>query len=111
VKPKDDPVFAALASPVRRETLRLLREHGPQPVAELAAHFAMARPSYSEHLRVLRDAALASETKVGRQRLYRLEAGPLTQVRDWLGPFERFWRERLTDLGAVLDTIDDTDAR
>ena len=60
-------MFAALSSPVRRETLRLLREHGPQPVAELAAHFAMARPSYSEHLRVLRDAGLASETKVGRQ--------------------------------------------
>ncbi|MDG6106439.1 helix-turn-helix transcriptional regulator [Dactylosporangium aurantiacum] len=108
--PTDDPVFAALASPVRRETLRLLRVHGPQPVAELAGHFAMSRPSFSEHLRVLREAGLASETRVGRQRLYRLEAGPLTQVRDWLGPFEQFWRERLTDLGAVLDTLDDTGA-
>jgi DNA-binding transcriptional ArsR family regulator len=100
-------VFAALSSPVRRETLRLLREHGPQPVAELATHFAMARPSYSEHLRVLRDAGLASETKVGRQRLYRLEPEPLTQVKEWLGPFEKFWRERLADLGAVLDDLTD----
>ena len=100
-------MFAALSSPVRRETLRLLREHCPQPVAELAAHFAMARPSYSEHLRVLRDAGLASETMVGRQRLYRLEPEQLTQVKEWLGPFERFWRERLTDLGAVLDDLAD----
>jgi DNA-binding transcriptional ArsR family regulator len=83
----EDLVFAALSSPVRRETLRLLREHGPQPVAALAAHFSMARPSYSGHLRVLRDAGLASETRVGRQRLYRLEPGPLTQVKDWLGAF------------------------
>lgn len=102
-----DLVFAALSSPVRRETLRLLREFGPQPVVGLAAHFAMARPSYSEHLRVLREAGLASETKVGRQRLYRLEPGPLAQVKDWLGPFEEFWRERLAALGEVLDDLGD----
>jgi DNA-binding transcriptional ArsR family regulator len=101
-----DRVFAALASPVRREVLRLLRERGPQPVGSLAAHFAMARPSFSEHLRVLRDAGLAAETRVGRNRLYRLEPAPLLQVRDWLGPFERYWRDRLTDLSTVLDSLD-----
>jgi DNA-binding transcriptional ArsR family regulator len=102
-----DQVFAALASPVRREVLRLLRERGPQPVAELAAHFAMARPSVSEHLKVLRDAGLASENKVGRQRLYQLEPVPLREVQEWLGPFERFWRAKLADLGALLDSMDD----
>lgn len=102
-----DRVFAALASPVRREVLRLLREQGPQPVAQLAGHFPMARPSFSEHLKVLRDAGLASETKEGRQRLYRLEAGPLSEVHEWLGPFERFWRDRLADLSALLDSMDD----
>ena len=30
-------VFTAIANPTRREVLRLLREHGPHPVAELAA--------------------------------------------------------------------------
>jgi DNA-binding transcriptional ArsR family regulator len=106
-EPAQDRIFAALASPVRREVLRLLREQGPQPVAQLAAHFAMARPSFSEHLRVLRDAGLASETRVGRQRLYRLEAAPLAALQDWLTPFERFWRDRLSDLGALLDSMDD----
>jgi DNA-binding transcriptional ArsR family regulator len=105
-----DQVFAALASPVRRAVLQLLRERGPQPVAELAAHFAMARPSFSEHLRVLREAGLASETKVGRQRLYRLEAVPLSEVQEWLHPFERFWREKLADLGTLLASLDDDDA-
>ncbi|MFB6980595.1 ArsR/SmtB family transcription factor [Streptomyces scopuliridis] len=103
----EDRVFAALASPVRREVLRLLRDRGPQPVAELATHFSMARPSFSEHLRVLREAGLASETKVGRQRLYRLEAVPLHEVQEWLGPFERFWRAKLTDLSALLDSLED----
>lgn len=103
--PDETAVFAALASPVRREVLMLLREHGPQPVAAIAARFDMARPSLSEHLRVLRDAGLASETRSGRQRLYRLEAAPLSQAHDWLRPFERFWRERLAALGTVLDEL------
>ncbi len=104
-----DRVFAALASPARREVLRLLCEEGPQPVAWLAAHFDMARPSLSEHLRVLRECGLVSERKAGRQRVYRLEAAPLNDVQEWLTPFERFWRDRLTALGAVLDSMDSDD--
>jgi DNA-binding transcriptional ArsR family regulator len=99
-------VFAALASPVRREVLRLLRESGPRPAGELAAQFAMARPSFSEHLRVLREAGLVSETRAGRQRLYRLEGAALYEVQEWLHPFERFWRERLAGLRDVLDSLD-----
>lgn len=103
----EDRVFAALASPVRREVLRMLRDEGPRPVAELAARFDMARPSFSEHLRVLRDCGLVSERKVGRQRLYRLEPVPLTGVQEWLTPFERFWRERLAGLRTVLDSMEE----
>ncbi|MEU3356003.1 metalloregulator ArsR/SmtB family transcription factor [Streptomyces sp. NPDC037389] len=100
-------VFAALASPVRREVLRLLRERGPRPVAELAGHFDMARPSFSEHLRVLRECGLVSENKVGRQRFYELEAAPLFEVQEWLHPYERFWRDKLSALRTVLDEMED----
>jgi DNA-binding transcriptional ArsR family regulator len=101
----EDRVFAALASPVRREVLRLLRDGGPQSVQQLAENFEMARPSFSEQLRVLREAGLVSERKEGRQRFYRLEAVPLAEVQDWLSPYERFWRERMADLGKVLDRM------
>ncbi|MGW1378227.1 ArsR/SmtB family transcription factor [Streptomyces sp. NPDC002446] len=85
-----DRVFAALANGTRREVLRLLREDGPQPVRALAGHFAMRRASLSEHLRVLREAGLVSEERAGRQRIYRLEAAALGEVREWLDPYERF---------------------
>lgn len=107
VEASEDRIFAALASPVRREVLRLLREEGPQPVQRLAGHFDMARPSFSEHLKVLREAGLVSERKVGRQRLYRLEVVPLNEVQEWLSPFERFWREKLTGLRDLLDSMDE----
>ena len=107
----EDRLFAALASPVRREVLRMLREEGPRPVQDLAARFDMARPSFSEHLRVLREAGLVGERRDGRRRIYRLEVTPLLSIREWLAPYERFWSERLAGLGDVLDTMEEDDAR
>ncbi|MCX4644042.1 MULTISPECIES: helix-turn-helix transcriptional regulator [unclassified Streptomyces] len=104
-----DRLFAALANGTRREVLRLLRDEGPQPVQALADHFAMRRPSLSEHLKVLREAGLVSEERAGRQRIYRLEAAPLAEVQDWLHPYERFWRGRLKGLAELLDRMPDDD--
>ncbi|MEV0196254.1 metalloregulator ArsR/SmtB family transcription factor [Nonomuraea sp. NPDC050691] len=104
-----DHVFAALASPARRRLLRLLLDEGAQPAGRLAVRFDMSRPSVSEHLKVLKDAGLVAETRVGRERHYRLEAGPLMELREWLTPYERFWSERLAALSTLLDDLDDLD--
>ncbi|MER6951110.1 metalloregulator ArsR/SmtB family transcription factor [Nonomuraea sp. NPDC000554] len=104
-----DHVFAALASPARRELLRLLREEGAQPAGRLAERFDMSRPSVSEHLKVLKDAGLVAESRRGRERHYRLEAEPLMEIRDWLTPYERFWRAKLADLSTLLDEMEDDD--
>ncbi|MFH0243032.1 metalloregulator ArsR/SmtB family transcription factor [Streptomyces sp. HK10] len=102
---REDRLFSALANPTRREVLRLLRVKGPQPVQRLADHFDMRRPSLSEHLKVLREAGLVSERRRGRERHYRLEAGPLSEVQHWLSPYERFWRGmgELGDLRGLLE--------
>ncbi|NEE03812.1 ArsR/SmtB family transcription factor [Phytoactinopolyspora halotolerans] len=99
-----DDVFAALASPARRELLRLLLD-GPRTVNDLASHFDMRRPSVSEHLKILRDAGLVSERKVGRERHYQLEAEPLMELQEWLHPYERFWRARAKALRDVLEEM------
>jgi DNA-binding transcriptional ArsR family regulator len=91
-------VFAAVASPVRRGLLGLLLDHGPLPVQQLASHFAMSRPSVSEHLKVLKDAGLVREHRSGRHRYYRLEPQPLTEVAQWLTPYERLWWQKLASL-------------
>lgn len=97
-----DIVFAALANPTRRELLRVLREEGEQPVQSLADHFAMQRPSISEHLKVLREVGLVSEQKQGRHRYYRLQGAPLQAIHQWLAPYEQFWQVRLTNLETLL---------
>ncbi len=95
-------VFSALANPVRRRILILLRE-GPQAVNELAGEFELGRPAVSEHLQVLRRAGLVREEHRGQRRYYHLEAGPLAEVEDWLHPFERYWRRHMRSLRHVLD--------
>lgn len=95
-------MFGALANPVRREILALLRER-PRAVTDLASNFTLGRPAVSEHLQVLRRAGLVREEARGQHRYYHLEAQPLTEVNEWLHPFERYWRDRLRALSDVLD--------
>ncbi|HXY64764.1 MAG TPA: metalloregulator ArsR/SmtB family transcription factor [Mycobacterium sp.] len=101
---RTDIVFAALANPTRRDILDMLLG-GERAVVALAERFDMARPSVSEHLKVLRDCGLVAEDKHGRFRHYRVNPGPLQEISKWLSPHERYWRERLTALGEVLDDI------
>jgi len=98
-------VFGALANPVRRQLLEALRG-GPLPAGELAGRFALSRPSISEHLAVLRQAHLVTEEPRGRHRYYHLAAEPLADVQDWLHPFERYWRNRLTALRDFVEGDD-----
>ena len=95
-------VYTALANPVRRQILDLLRD-GPRAVNDLASQFALGRPAISEHLQVLRRVHLVREEPRGQQRYYHLEALPLAEVDEWLHPFERYWRGRLRALRQVLD--------
>ena len=90
-------VFQAIADPTRRALLDLLRG-GERPVKSLVEHFAISQPAISQHLRVLREARLVSERRVGRQRLYRLQGEALAQVADWLAHYEEFWKTKLAAL-------------
>lgn len=104
-----DP-FVGIAHPVRRMLLDALAE-GDQPVSALAGPFAqtMSRPAISQHLRVLLDAGLVTERRVGRHHLYHLRLEGLREVREWLRAYDQFWRGRLSALGAHLDKTEGAD--
>lgn len=94
-------IFGALANPVRRRILELLCE-SPRAAGDIASEFELNRPAVSEHLQVLRNVGLVSEEIRGRQRFYHLNAPPLSEVRDWLHPFERYWQQRMRALNETL---------
>ncbi|MBV8758899.1 MAG: winged helix-turn-helix transcriptional regulator [Deltaproteobacteria bacterium] len=95
-------VFRAIADPTRRAILDRLRA-GPTPVNELASDFEQSRPAISKHLRVLREARLVTEEKVGRERLYALDPRPLAKAAGWLEGYRGFWQRNLSSLKRYLE--------
>jgi DNA-binding transcriptional ArsR family regulator len=94
--------WSALADPHRRAMLELLRER-PRPVGELVERLGLSQPGTSKHLRVLRDAGLVRSRAEAQRRVYELDGEPLRELDAWLGPYRRFWSERLDALERHLD--------
>ena len=79
--------FAALADPMRVAIVERLAER-PMAVGELAAGLPVSRPAVSQHLKVLKEAALVRDQAEGTRRIYRLDPAGLGPMREWL---DRFW--------------------
>ncbi|MFF8869598.1 ArsR/SmtB family transcription factor [Streptomyces massasporeus] len=93
-------VADAVADPVRREILSLLR-HTPLTAGEIAARFPVSRPAVSRHLRVLRESGLVRDEQIGRHRRYTLVATGLSTLATWLDQFDTRrpgWSQRLDAL-------------
>ena len=78
-----DEVAVAIADPVRRHILTMLRDDRSPP-ARSPSGSRSAGPPISRHLRVLRESGLVRDELVGRRRIYRLDPGPLAPLLDWL---------------------------
>ena len=99
--PPLDDVFRALADPTRLAVVERLGI-GPTSTSELARPFAMALPSFLQHLEVLERSGLIASTKQGRVRTYRLTPEPLEQAGSWLAEQHDHWTRRLDQLDAHL---------
>lgn len=73
----------ALADPVRRELLNILKA-GPLSAGELGAHFDISAAAVSKHLNVLKEADLVRDERQGKYIIYRLNASVLEEIFLWL---------------------------
>lgn len=99
--PKVD-VFQAIADPTRRSLLRLLVDQ-EMAVTSISGYFPMSRTAVSKHLRILAEAGLVHERKVGRETRYRLQPEPLQELKQWLSFYERFWDNKLSALAHYVE--------
>jgi DNA-binding transcriptional ArsR family regulator len=76
---------------------------GEMAVGQLAEMSGLSYSAVSQHLAILRHAGLVESRRKGRQQLYRLEPGPLSEVHAWSSRYERFWRHRLGRLKRLVD--------
>ena len=77
-----DPLLA-LSSPRRREIVRLVWS-AERSAGEIAKAFEVTWPAISQNLRVLKDAGLIKERRVGTSRLYRADRAALKPLESYL---------------------------
>jgi DNA-binding transcriptional ArsR family regulator len=87
--------FNAVAEPRRRDILDFLAA-SERPVSDIVEALAIAQPSVSKHLRVLRDVGLVDMRRNGRQVFYRTNVQAIRPLHEWTHQFERYWRHQLT---------------
>ena len=84
------PIFSALGDSHRQKLILLMLEPEPKSVKELAERTQLSRPSISHHLKILKDADLIEEKKVGTRRYYHPRAGDHVQsMKNILDEIER----------------------
>jgi DNA-binding transcriptional ArsR family regulator len=92
--------IAALGDSTRRTIFELLGD-GPRSVGDLAGELPVSRPAVSQHLRVLKDAGLVSESRVGTRRVYRVEPDAVAELRSY---FDAFWTQALAAFKTAAET-------
>ncbi len=100
-----EEIFQALADPTRRQVLERL-SLGPAAVSQLAEPFAMALPSFLQHLKVLEQGGLVRSEKLGRVRTYYLVPETVKRARTWFDNQLRVWDRRFDQLDSLLLALD-----
>ena len=85
------PLLATLGDGTRQDIIERLRA-GPRTVGELADLLPVSRPAVSQHLKILRDAGVVTETRAGVRHYFALDAGSLDILRRH---FEGLWQDVL----------------
>jgi len=73
----------ALADPIRREILNLLKS-GRMSAGDITDHFDVTGASISRHLSVLKEADLIRDTREGKYIFYDLNASVLEEIMLWI---------------------------
>ena len=73
----------ALADPVRREVLNLLKG-GRLSAGEICDHFSITAAAISRHLSVLKEADLIRDAREGKFIYYELNASVLEEIMLWI---------------------------
>ena len=73
---------------------------GPTAVNELARTLPVSRPAVSQHLRVLKDAGLVTDSKSGTRRLYQLDPEGVARLR---AHFDQMWTKALSAFQAATE--------
>jgi DNA-binding transcriptional ArsR family regulator len=91
--------LTALADPTRRAIFERLADE-PRAVGEIARELPVSRPAVSQHLKVLKDAGLVVDQRLGNRRIYRIDPDGVGALRAYL---DQFWNRSLAAFKAAVE--------
>jgi DNA-binding transcriptional ArsR family regulator len=97
------PIFAALADPVRRSLLLNLAESSPKTASQLALEYPITRQGILKHLDILEAAGLVAAHQKGREKRYTLTPAPLSELEQWVKDLSAKWDDRLARLKTLVE--------
>ncbi|HEY9400526.1 MAG TPA: metalloregulator ArsR/SmtB family transcription factor [Luteimonas sp.] len=96
-------VFAALGDPTRLKLVAVLCAGSAFSIAQLTANTDISRQGVTKHLRVLADAGVVRDVKVGRERLWQLDPNQIEEARRTLEAIGNQWDVALGKLKAFAE--------
>ncbi|MFG1929452.1 ArsR/SmtB family transcription factor [Mycobacterium sp. NPDC048908] len=97
------PVFDALGDPNRLRIVVRLCEDGPCSTSQVAEVIPVSRQAATKHLSLLAAVGLVSSERNGRQRIWRIETGPLTEASEYLTGLSKRWDNAIERLRAYVE--------
>ncbi|WP_226701680.1 autorepressor SdpR family transcription factor [Priestia aryabhattai] len=80
--------FKALADPTRRNILELLQKRD-LTAGEISSHFALTKPSVSNHLKILKQAEFIRSTRYGQFIIYSINNSVFEDLIQWFLIFSK----------------------
>lgn len=97
-------IFKAIADPTRREIFNvLILATTALTITQISEQFEISRQGVTKHIKMLKEAGLVEMKQTGRESYCLADPTPLKEVHSWLTAYEKFWNDKLTNLGDFLD--------
>jgi DNA-binding transcriptional ArsR family regulator len=96
-------ILAVLADPTRRTLVEQLR-NGPMTVTQLSETTPVTRSAVSQHLQLLKAAALVVERREGTRHFYSLEPAAFGELRAYV---DQLWSDALGNFSTPANQEDD----
>ena len=75
----------------------------PQSISRLTAGTNLSRQAVTKHLRVLANAGVVRNVRVGRESLFELEPRPIAELRNYLDQAAKQWDDALARLKSHVE--------
>lgn len=90
--------LCAVAEPTRLAMIERLRRR-PMTVGELAERLPVTRPAVSQHLKILKQARIVTETRSGTRHIFNLNPEGLLELRAYI---DEIWEDALASFSRYV---------